>query len=245
MGGRYLWVDCLSIVQDSPEKHRNIDNMDIVFSRAELTIVAVYGTDANSGLAGAQQGTRRRRAMPRIQGHHIIALALPIHKYSLLYGATYTRRGWTFQELLLSKRLLFVTEYQLVLHCTTSWCSESLPKGEHHKGTMFSEGIVDLQPRAAPLRSSNAIIESYITMVREYNTRRLSFQTDIVNGFSGLASILEEWCEGCPVIDGMLSRFFGLSMMWNFGAIQDLSCAYSMTERGKRRKGFPSWAWVG
>ncbi|KAF2488619.1 hypothetical protein BU16DRAFT_429771, partial [Lophium mytilinum] len=41
LGFQFLWVDCLSIVQDDAnEKHRQIREMDIVYSQAHLTIVA-------------------------------------------------------------------------------------------------------------------------------------------------------------------------------------------------------------
>lgn len=102
MGARYLWVDCLCIIQNSPEKHRDIANMDVIFSQAELTIVAASSSDANSGISGIEKGTRRRRVLSRVQGSYIQSLRLPTDKYYLLSGGTYATRGWTFQEVLLS-----------------------------------------------------------------------------------------------------------------------------------------------
>ena len=183
--------------------------------------------------------------MSKIQGHHILTLELPSTKPDLLNGTTYSTRGWTFQELLLSKRVLFVTEHQVVFHCDTSWCSESLPKEEYYHSGEFGFGTIDLRPKEYLLRCSDIILQSYTAMVREYCTKRLSFQTDIENAFSGLASILDEWCEGCPVIDGMLSSFFGHSMFWLFEVDQDFFGSYSVAEREKRREEFPSWSWVG
>ncbi|KAF2429642.1 HET-domain-containing protein, partial [Tothia fuscella] len=119
MGVQYLWVDCLSIIQDSPKKHQDIINMDIVYSQAELTIVAVSGTDANSGLPGVQRRTRRQRVLSKTQKAPGLYFKLPDSKYKLLDGTKYSKRGWTFQELLLSRRVLFVTEHQATFHCDT------------------------------------------------------------------------------------------------------------------------------
>jgi hypothetical protein len=84
-------------------------------------------------------------------------------------------------------------------------------------------------------------------MVAEYSTKRLSFQTDIEYAFSGLASILTEWCDECPVINGMLSRFFGQSMLWYFSKNKELrrGGSHIPLRTWKRREGFPSWSWVG
>ncbi|KAH8717065.1 heterokaryon incompatibility protein-domain-containing protein [Phaeosphaeriaceae sp. PMI808] len=53
IGERYLWADCLCIVQDDLEElQRNINCMDYIFSAAKLTIIAATGDNANAGLPG-------------------------------------------------------------------------------------------------------------------------------------------------------------------------------------------------
>lgn len=65
---RYLWVDCLCIVQDDPAtKHRDILKMDVIYSRAVATILALHGHDTNAGLPGVRPGTRPPR---RIETPH-------------------------------------------------------------------------------------------------------------------------------------------------------------------------------
>ena len=86
MGVRYLWADCLSIIQDSFTKHEDIKHMDIIYSQAELTIVAVNGENASSGLPGVRQGTRHQK--------HISHHDNPPWRYRLLSDTTYNSRGW-------------------------------------------------------------------------------------------------------------------------------------------------------
>jgi hypothetical protein len=246
LGMRHLWVDCLCIVQDSPDKHRNIANMAVIYAQAELTIIAVSGRDADAGLPGVRPGTRRRRTMTRVQGDYTFALALPDDKSGLLDSTAYVTRGWTFQEMLLSKKLLFVTAHQVVFHCETSCRSESLPNEKPHASGHSENGIINLGHKDSLCDKSDKILESYNTIVSDYSKRRLSYQSDIENAFAGLACALEEWCEGSPVLHGMMSNTLGLSMMWYFPYSW-----YAPLERNSgrtsepRREGFPSWSWVG
>lgn len=54
LGMRYLWVDTLCIVQDDERaKHSQIAKMNVIFSHAMVTLVAVDGKDATAALRGA------------------------------------------------------------------------------------------------------------------------------------------------------------------------------------------------
>jgi hypothetical protein len=245
MGVRYLWVDCLSIIQDSSQKHQDIANMDIIYSQAELTIAAIDSKHADSGLPGVRPGTRRRRVTSQQRGRNTVTLHMQYGKYELLRGTIYGSRGWTFQEQILSRRILFITERQAVFHCGVSQYSESLPKEKPYIDSQFGFGDIDLQSEKSFEHDSEEILGCYSTMVQEYSTKRLSFEADIENAFSGLASILEKWCRSCPVVHGLMSAYFGYSMLWTIGEDQEYYSAYSMAETGKQRKGFPSWSWVG
>lgn len=176
---------------------------------------------------------------------HSFKLHLPTSQHNVLFGTAYIDRGWTFQELLVSKRLLFVTEHQMVFHCGTSIRSESLPEERRHHGSNFASGIIDLRLKNSLSRSNYEILHSYTTLVNEYCTKTLSFQADIEKAFGGLASIIEQWCGGYPVVHGLMTSFLGYSLLWSFCA-DPVSPSYkSKPELGARRSAFPSWSWVG
>lgn len=53
VGLRYVWVDCLCLVQDDGDDMADgIAKMDLVYRGARATIIAATGTDANAGLLG-------------------------------------------------------------------------------------------------------------------------------------------------------------------------------------------------
>ncbi|KAH8724354.1 heterokaryon incompatibility protein-domain-containing protein [Phaeosphaeriaceae sp. PMI808] len=245
MGVRYLWVDCICVVQDSTQKHQDLANMDVIFSQAELTIVAAGSEDADSGLPGVRCGTRRRRITSKTQGSNVLELHFPSDRNSILQGTRYEARAWIYQELLMSKRLLFVMENQAIFHCDRSQWSESRPQETPHEPSRIGFGHNNLQSRLSLLDDSNRIVRSYFTMVKEYTKKQLSFTSDIENAFAGLASIIQHWCEGDPIIHGLMSSFFGYSMMWAFGNVQPVLSHQHGAVIGQRRAGFPSWSWVG
>ncbi|KAL2070043.1 hypothetical protein VTL71DRAFT_14723 [Oculimacula yallundae] len=59
MGQRLLWVDRYCINQlDSETRRQQIQNMDLVYGRAYLTIVNLHGQDSNAGIPGLRIDTR-------------------------------------------------------------------------------------------------------------------------------------------------------------------------------------------
>lgn len=86
--------------------------------------------------------------------------------------------------------------------------------------------------------------ETYISVVQEYS-RQLSYEHDVEKTFAGLASVIQERTDGYPVIHGMLADYFGYSMMWMFHEGIDSLRPFADRERRKRRRGFPSWSWMG
>lgn len=126
LGGRYLWVDVLCVLQDDPQDPvSSIPQMHLIYRKARLTVVAASGSNADAGLLGMRDSMRSQR--------HIIAHA---QSYALLSrlqvkdnrstdgttldylkGTTYKSRAWAMQELLLSSRCLALTPEQVYRAC--------------------------------------------------------------------------------------------------------------------------------
>jgi hypothetical protein len=95
LGERYLWIDALCLVQDNPEDMaQGIENMDVIYESALMTVIAANGEDQNSGLT-SQNGTKwetrqfYREVAPGVK----MTIIQGVHKY--LAASRYSSRGWT------------------------------------------------------------------------------------------------------------------------------------------------------
>lgn len=95
LGGRYLWVDALCLLQnDTDDLDRGVNAMDLIYERAWLTIVAGCGYDANARLLGVQKGTRRAcrntlEVKPQLEMGVVTGLDM------LLKSSVHNSRAWT------------------------------------------------------------------------------------------------------------------------------------------------------
>jgi hypothetical protein len=91
LGERYLWVDSLCIQQDDVSEQKvQISLMDWVYGHAALTIVAADAPNADTGLKGVQEGSRKLaqlKAELRPGEHIIIPLLEPIAIESSIWNS--------------------------------------------------------------------------------------------------------------------------------------------------------------
>jgi hypothetical protein len=100
LGYRYLWVDSLCIVQDlQEEKIEMINQMDVIYGNANLTLVAASGENVQHGLSGwdVNQGQHRNLNIETI-GPGLRVGVLP-NLQADLQKSCYAMRGWTYVNL--------------------------------------------------------------------------------------------------------------------------------------------------
>ncbi|KAI0762235.1 heterokaryon incompatibility protein-domain-containing protein, partial [Fomes fomentarius] len=123
VGERYLWVDRLCIVQDdATNKHENISQMDIIYANAVFTVVAASGISGDIPLPGVRPGTRAPQVSPLAGGVRLKRGSQG--RQFALNGSLWDTRGWTFQEMHLSRRRVIFTAHEVMCECAESAVAE-------------------------------------------------------------------------------------------------------------------------
>lgn len=165
---QYLWVDPLCINQsDETEKMNQINQMDRIYACALCTLVALAGKDSNYGLPGVTR--------PRSWAHETVQigdLTLATRAPSLatcIDCSTWSTRGWTLQEAMLSPRLLYFTEYGTY---------QEYPD----PGVKFESNAI-----CEPVTTYNfPTVDKHWSVVEQYTTRHLTFPSDALCAISAV-----------------------------------------------------------
>ena len=126
IGKRYLWVDSLCIVQDDDnDKQQQLTIIDSIYSNAEFVIMAAAGDNASAGLPGVGSTIRRIfQGIEDIDRVKLITIQPPAQ--AVVQKSVWIRRGWTFQEIMLSRRALVFTQSLVYWNCQVTSLREDL-----------------------------------------------------------------------------------------------------------------------
>jgi hypothetical protein len=232
MGLQYLWVDRLCISQDNyEEKQYLISIMDKIYSGAEFTIVAAAGEGSNYGLPGV--GSKDRTLQPRyeLESGSVLLSTMEDPRIHISKSEWY-KRGWTYQESILSTRRLVFTDCQAYWECQCMAIHESVSisldlvhgtSGQRMADFMLSgflgntvgngEAVIgDDTPRLdygfpPPTHGSMlAILRELEEHIRSFSLRKLTDDADSLRAFQGIISLYHlnniRWILGVPFWTG-------------------------------------------
>ncbi|KAH4257130.1 hypothetical protein HBI04_152520 [Parastagonospora nodorum] len=192
LGISYLWVDRYCINQkNAGEKHRLITNMDAVYRGATLTIIAAAGDGPDHGLPGINGTPRRQRYYSHVVksiGQEIVSIDVSRE----IRTSTWNTRGWTYQEMVLSRRLLVFTATQMYFQCNAMSHMEMFSSNDPASPDRISS-TVPLHPRLTVFYNLGAAptISVLYEQLMEYYDRWLSFDEDIIKAFLGIINVFE------------------------------------------------------
>ena len=244
LGKQYLWVDSLCIDQeDHAHKDDQIQKMRDIYQGAYVTIIAISGDSASSGLPGISHRKIYQQMTCRVGGKRLVGLMPTLSQQVWL--SPWGQRAWTFQESRLSPRCLIISDHQLYFECKGFSCIESLESGQswfHNLSEQsnttdgsFARFMMD-QGGSGCFRhlpeERDAHLASHGYALNLYSARNLRYPGDYLKAFSGMLQTLHKvyprgFMEGLPVED------LNWALLW------------TLRHPTTRQHDFPTWSWTG
>ncbi|ETS82038.1 hypothetical protein PFICI_07040 [Pestalotiopsis fici W106-1] len=268
-GVRYLWVDCLCIVQHTETTGDRVKAMSEIYYGAYFTIVAATtGGGLFDRKPGDNVAAKARRALLWRRGA-LWFTANAQRLYSSLLASHWATRGWTFQEQLLSKRSINFIDEIVFWDCECSVWWPSLAELENGSGDtsnpkpgpefdcnsmkydtfgIANEKYIEAQKHkelSQSLKSTSVPnFRLYMELICRYNHRNLTYPQDALPAFSGVLRCVAE-ASSSRFICGLPVLFLDAALLWQplWKAKRRLA-----TDRGRNiapSAPLPSWSWVG
>ncbi|KAF5604235.1 heterokaryon incompatibility protein [Fusarium pseudoanthophilum] len=248
---RYLWIDSLCIIQDSPEDWaRESLQMHLVYANSACTISATASESPDEGLF------RLRTARETLIGHIKVQFAdgnprgfdlWDQHHMQRLTQGPLTDRGWVFQERILSPRVLHFAKTQIVWECVEMNKSEMFPRwSPQPTDAVYTPDLKaidaffdDGHRRTAWAKEEDKkmtvdVYQQWINLVKTYSGCSLTYPDDRLMAMAGIAEMFRK-NSGDEYLAGL----------WRSRIVEGLN--WVVLEPGPRPQDperVPSWSWA-
>ena len=239
LGIRYLWVDALCIVQDDEDdKRQELDLMGELYKNSTVTIFAATAKKVTDGFLQCILPLKMCR----------LPLSLADGSSGAIYfqqkgnrkaraGEPLLTRGWAFQELLLSPRIIFFDEFQATWSCHKDKFKELVKGYVNYGAHTFTRDFSNRNLRAEKL---SGLAFTWLMLVNQYTRRDLTLFEDRLPAISGIARELHSiWKD--QYIAGFWKSSILQQLAWyrrenhtSFTPFQNFD---------PKRIGLPTWSW--
>ncbi|KAF2395775.1 HET-domain-containing protein [Trichodelitschia bisporula] len=224
LGLSFIWIDCLCIIQNDPEDLvHELGLMSHIYKGAFITIVAGSARSCDEGFLGKQNADEifdtnqffniSFRPSQKQHSNVILKNTRPGHEIFWKAVEPVQERGWTFQEHLLSHRLVLFNTQQISWVCAGAIYHDG---GPYLDATMPPVPFVDdLGLRETETRHSR-YLWNWEQIVHEYSRRKLSHSSDKL---LALAAVAEEYAriyklEPKSYLAGLWKDDFPRHLLW-------------------------------
>lgn len=235
-GVEYIWIDCLCIIQDSPEDWKKESVlMASIYGNSHLNIAATASTDGRGGCFRPRRPSALHPVKMTIHNKDFYLVDAEMW-WEAFEKAPLNRRAWVLQERLLSPRVLHFDHDQLVWECNELTASERYPTGLTGliPAPRFLRNRLDslLQTAVIP---GQELFHAWKPIVRAYSSCGLTKNSDKLIALHGIASRVKDSLKA-NYGAGLFSTDLESQLLWKV-LENETSCRPGVHVA-------PSWSWA-
>lgn len=248
---KYLWIDSLCIIQDQKDNRDWNDEaakMAEIYENAHVTIATTRSANAHGGCYSKRHPKHLAEPVPGYEGvfASVEPPGMPVEfkRSDIPLNLPLLERGWVYQEMRLSRRVLHFCDEQVVWICETSRRSES----KCHDGTIDhyfkAEKAYSYEHMPYGIPSSNPKLLWY-RWVHEYSRLQLTCPNkDRMAALAGLAKRMQNFHN----MGRYLSGIWETSLIFDLGWFTELRPNTNSEEISANdlvtAPTYPSWSWA-
>ncbi|KAI8633581.1 HET-domain-containing protein [Xylariaceae sp. FL1651] len=246
LGINYLWIDSLCIIQDSDEDwaEESVKMADI-YANAFLTIAATKSRDGSGGCYSERDPTY-------VNCGTVITDSVYIRGQMPRFGSQDGRkavedwplllRGWVYQEMSLSSRVVHFGNQEVVWQCCTHRRSESGSNDSDYAKLTFSKGHVPTGRKHEDAWDDGSPNDNpWYDIVSDYSGLALSFDKDKLPALAAISQrSVKERAMNDKFLAGLWQDTLLLDMLWETYPQSSSNGPMQKPTAGSP----PSWSWA-
>jgi hypothetical protein len=255
LGLRYIWIDALCIIQDSPQDWvEQAEKMAGIYQDAELTVSADGADGSDSGFL-ADRNLQAIRSCNHARARMSIRPQIP-PVFQIIDLGNLSLRGWILQERIFSRRIIHWSHLEVGWECREMQASERNPQGEVNtewlgskiRNMLLPTKTMDLEPEAMygmpgdtisvqgdVQDIKNEIYNSWYRLIEEYSRRHLTYPDK--DKLVAISSVTKSYHERHSQILGPEESY--ISGLWKGDLARGLSFEYGTGSLQRERVGLP------
>lgn len=262
LGVKHLWIDALCIIQNSAsDKASQIAIMGSIYGNAYLTISAASAPGCGSGFLKPSKPARFLGVPYRLPNGVVdkvyLRLSIPDipDAQHLFLSEKIHGRGWTFQETLLSRRVLFYSTIQPYLKCQSDVFAAGIPDPGYYFRTV---GMADIFETFGNAKTNFAATHSkgispWCQLVEWYSRRFLSLHSDRLPAIAAVAKAYGQRTDDRYLV-GLWRSTLATDLLWEARGpgpyegkgrpMLNQTLATLSAEKSPSPGNVPSWSWL-
>ena len=247
----YLWIDSLCIIQDNPQDWRiQASRMEDVYKNAHLTIAASKAHDPTQGCFTKTHWSFRGETLPGHPSILIRRICVPPGRYfDHFHGSNDAdgsasssddwplyKRGWIYQELVLSPRVVHFGAQEVMWHCTTL-----AKRGQSQTNKFANLPSSFLKHKRF---TADRFRDQWYQTITAYSCRELTFQKDRLPAIAAIARQMAVLRPGDAYLAGLWRDTLVFDVLWYVHGSSSESKEKGSSDAVIPRSKVPSWSWA-